>query len=285
MWLIVVGVILLLIVAYYTSMNRLAKGDAGIEEPKPPLSEYLLYGGGLGFGFLALFSFVRLTESSTGGEVFFYLALLVGSIWLTKATLKFAVEAPERHFRQMENYRKRKQEHVAFRQQENALDYVDHNAQQEQRLQDQRVWTQVREQEVRRTHLDVDEEEVRLRSEMIPVARQVGLDVNGVINVNTQRYLRKLDLQTRWEAAEQDILGADFADSTKQRKLLADRRRELEELVRKRSKTDKEEKDPYVKEKLLNRYDKDIANLEAEIDTRQTRLVLPQARDETRRLS
>jgi hypothetical protein len=256
-----------------------------IPTPSSP-TKPLLYLLAIGIALFAVWCLVMFINSVQNQAMFaLFLGLMILSIILSKKLFTFASEADERHAKNMKAHAEAMQGRVAHQRSLVELENARQNAIKEQILRDEAMKTQLREQQVKRTHLSVSEEEAELRRDVIPVARQSGLSVDDVREVNKHKYKTKIDLQRRWEETEQDLIAADFADSSQQRQVLAERRAELEELIRKRSSVDKEEQDDYVKQKLLARYDKDIANLEDAIDARQARLVLPEVGKENRRLS
>ena len=256
------------------------------QQPNPPLLGPLSYIASVSFFIVAIYSFIQFVNHTFNQGLFIiYLALTVVSVFLTVGAFKFGREAASNFLRNMKCLADAKGEHVRYEQNQIALEHARENAEHDQKLREQTTKTHIREQEVRRTQLGVTEQEAVLRGEMIPVARQAGLGVDGVYKVNEHKYLKQIDLRNRWEETEQDLTAADFADSSQQRQVLSERRKELEQLIRERSRVNREEPDDYVKNKLLERYDKGIKNLEDEIDSREARLVLPKVAQENRRLT
>lgn len=279
------------LVGYYLYATHEAESN---DVPLPAQSKYLFGGGALACFVVAAYLFYNVGDALIHSEwtgftyIVFSVALVVGGVKLAKA----AYEADQREAEDMDARARAKASHAQHEANKIALENARLKAQQELLVQTERIKTEIAQLKARREDLDAEyyrrelqKKEWQLQTSLAEIGQKYGLTSNDVSAVNRKLYEGEIDLTHRWQQTGQDLQAADLIDSSQQRAIINQRRKELEDLLRERSRIDKKEKDSFVKERLLARYDKDIANLEEEIDGRQNRLVLLENRKETRRLT
>lgn len=115
--------------------------------------------------------------------------------------------------------------------------------------------------------------EANLRKELAGVASERLLTIEDMSAVNKHGYLKEIDLKARQVEIQQDLDAADRYELT-QHELINKLTTQLQQLVKERRRIELEEDDEYVKQRLLDRHDKNISVVEQLIDGRQTRLLL-----------
>lgn len=297
MWLILIGLILIGIAGIGSLLTKWRRARPAPVVPREPnsIGVYVLYACGAAMFGVAVYLFFSVANQ-TGYNKFAYfamsVALVIAGVKLCKAGYEFqqkyalnmkayaeAMSSRVQHERnkiELENARRKAQEQAELDASKRALELK--RLETDRRLVNEEERTRIIEHMTKQAELE-------LRHKLTSVGEEYGLDVDGVVDVNKHRYKSDIDLNARAAKTKQDLDAADRLDSTQQRQIINQLRAELEGLLRKRSQTEKEEKDEFVRERLLARYDKDIENLEAEIDARGARLVSSEDGQETRRLA
>lgn len=288
----VVGIV---IVVIGLVLLRSGQSSGPVKEPSFPISGYLLYGLGAGLCVAGAY-FLILVPSASYALPAIYIGIAIALFITAKKVFSVASTAGKRHAENMAAYAAAKASHAQYERNQIELENARRHAAEQAELDALK-----REVERKRLVVDyslIDEEErtritehqtrqreLGLRRQLADAAERYGLDVDGVIDVNKHQYKSEIDLQERAAKVNQDLAAADRLDSSQQREIISKLRTEMEKLLRERSRVEKKEKDEFVKQRLLARYDKDIENLEAEIDARGARLVLSENGKETRRLT
>ena len=124
--------------------------------------------------------------------------------------------------------------------------------------------------------------EAGLRKELASVASERLLTIEDLSAVNKHGYMKEIDLRMRQGEIQQDLDAADRYELT-QHELINKLTTHHGQLIKERRRIELEETDEYVKQRLLERHDKNIEVVEQLIDGRQTRLLLSENGEENRR--
>ncbi len=122
-----------------------------------------------------------------------------------------------------------------------------------------------------------------VRQTILDDARKKVLTPEAVSAVNEHKYRTEIDIDKRWKEIVQDLDAADLLEISEQQ-LIKKLTGYLAEQLRERHTIEIGKDAPQVKEALLARYDKNIAYLEAQIDARQTGLLLSENGQEAKRI-
>jgi hypothetical protein len=270
------------------------------QSPHPPLSKFI-YIGCAGFCLICtLYLSYNVAEIWVEDKYrsIWYLACsgfaLVGLFTFGKA----AYEADAKAAADMEARAKAKESELSGKKSELDLDYAKRRAEAQQIFEAALLQTQIAEQQTKQTEFDVI-------TSLAPAAKQEGLDIEGVIAVNTHHNIKKIDakiakkekkldhklrkeekefeLQTEAEKIKQQL---DAADRVEYRRIIKELREDLDDLIIKRRNIEVNETDEILKAQRIALLDKQIEQTQEDIDDRQkNRLLSSSDGKETKRLT
>jgi hypothetical protein len=140
---------------------------------------------------------------------------------------------------------------------------------------------EIRQRQTLIKQLEFTESQVDLDHQLIAIAKERGLPRSVIDEVSKAKLLSDVKVQENWQLIEQDLKAAELYE-TSEDQLIESMTDRLVLQVYARHKLYLSDVDPAVKDRLLARYDKNIASLEAKIDAKQGLLLPQNGEEETR---
>lgn len=283
---IIVGIAL--IGYYFVSQN---------DQPSPvPAKLGFAAGGVIAIG-LAVYLLYLIFYKSSGAEALFFFILSIGSLYAGVKLFQLSAKADSQHATNISDRTRAKDNEAAFEaakfKKENAIKAAEESAS----LESDKKKTDAALLRNKRI-------ETNVRNTLAETAEQNGVDVNGIIEINTKKHFSDIELERRAKEREIDFIfkaketeleliadkaaahnQLEAADRVEHYSIVDNLDEKLKNLFKERRDVELNEKDEWLKEKNLARLDRRIAQTEADIDGRQNRLLSSSDGKEIKRLT